>query len=263
MSRLIVAFSMSVFIVGLPPVRLLAQTTRPATEPLPAPIEQLRKEIVGLRPIEVRQAIKRQFGQPSSDAGSGIMIPQWKIGGGTLTFHPLRGPIFTTPAGDVHWLLQTRNPARLTVFCQYEMVTPSDPSDRRPRYWIGDVYLASDLTYRFVDGGTNLHDRGDQSRNFFIRHPRGHFEVQWTDGIKDDTPLESIGDREIAHMVFHAEPSSASFRCRLASSAADRSLSLLSAEGAVSFQLTRGWRNFWPVPPADDAELERLRSAPP
>lgn len=263
MARFILAFSIFGIVTTLLPARLQAQTSRPAAETLPTAIAQLQTDIRGLRPIQVREAIKKRFGQPSREIGSGIRIPQWDVAGGKLTFHPLRGPTFTTPSGEDHWLLRTTNPARETILSQYEMFRSPDPAGRRPQYWIGDIYLKNDLTYRYEDGGMNLHDRGDQSHNFFILHSIGQVEVEWSKGIKDDTPLESAGDGTIAQLVFHAAVGSASLRCRVVSRTSDRRLQMLPEGGNASFSLVGGWKNFWPVPPADDAEIETLMTMPP
>lgn len=241
----------------------LGQTTRPAVGALPAPIERLRMEIRGLRPIQVRAAIKARFGEPTGDAGSGLWIPQWDVAGGTLICHPLRGPTFTTRAGVVHWLLQTRNPARDTILTQYEMTTPPDPANHGTQFWIGDVYLDKDLNYRFVDGGSNLRDRGDQSQNLFINHPVGRVEIQWSAGMKDDTLLESAAEGTIAHLVFRSKAGAAALTCVLNSSRAQRSLELAPERRKWSFRLVGGWKNYWPIPPADDAEMEKLTSTPP
>jgi hypothetical protein len=241
----------------------LAQSSQPAAEPLPPQIARLRNEIRGLRPIRVRKLIKSRFGEPTRDLGSGIWIPQWDIAGGKLTFHPLRGPTFTTRSGAVHWLLKTKNPARQTIRCQYEMATRPDPANHGTRFWIGDVYVDKDLNYRFVDGRSNLRERGDQSRNFLMQNPTGRVEVEWAKGINDDTPLESAGDGVIAHLVFHAAKDRASFRCRLTSSAAERSLDLAPEQADQSYQFDGGWKVFWPTPPANDAETGKLLSTPP
>lgn len=240
-----------------------AQTSRPAAaEPLPAPIAHLRDAIRGMRPIQVRAAIKARFGDPTRDAGSGLWIPQWDVAGGTLTCHPLRGPTFTTRAGIAHWLLETNNPARDTILTQYEMSTRPDPKHGN-RFWIGDVYLDKDLNYRFVDGGQFLRERGDQSRNFFIAHPAGRVEIHWSAGIKDDTPLESAADGTIAHLVFRSATDASTLNCLVASSRAERSLDLQPERGEWSFRFDATWAQFWPVPAADDAEMGKLTSTPP
>src|SRR5262249_8881548 len=101
--------------------------------------------------------------------------------------------------------------------------------------------ITPDETYRFVDSGTNLRDRGDQSRNFFMNHPEGRLEIAWDQGVDAQSQLETFGQRQIARRRFTSTASKEVRECNLISSAESRRLCIV----APSFEMDAGWLHHW------------------
>jgi hypothetical protein len=213
--------------------------TSPASD-LPAPVEQFKAQIADMDAHQVLEAAVAQFGKASRNVGSGLSIPQWDIAGGVLTVHPLVGPTFRK-AGRTTWLIPTSNPAQENLLQDFEMTTLPDPKNHGTQFWIGTVRITREGTYRFVDGGSNHRDRGDQSSNFFMTHTEGRVEIVWDHGVHAQSHLESLGQRQIARLRFTSKDGDARLECGVSSSAESRRLSII----ASSFEMNAGWLHYW------------------
>jgi hypothetical protein len=213
-----------------------------AGAPLPAAIERFQGKVASMNAQAVPAQAIAEFGRPSRDIGSGLSIPQWDVAGGVLTVHPLTGPTFQTADGHRLWLMPTSNPAQDNLLQNFEMTTPPDPKNHGDRFWFGNVRITTDGEYRYTDSGTNLGDRGDQSNNFFIKHPEGRVQIDYAAGVAAHSRLEEVGERQIASLRFIPRDGGPPFECKVASSARSRSLSI----AASSFELTARWLNYWP-----------------
>jgi hypothetical protein len=208
---------------------------------LPAAIESFQSKVAPMDANAVLAEATTEFGQPSRDIGSGLSIPQWDIAGGVLTVHPLVGPTFRTANDRIVWLIPTSNPVSDNLLQDFEMTTLPDPANHGTRFWIGNVHITKDGTYRYVDSGSNLRERGSQSSNFFMKHPEGRVEIIYPTGVAAHSNLEDLGERQIATLRFVARDGIPPFECSVASSAQSRRLSIVGS----SFQMEAGWLNFW------------------
>jgi hypothetical protein len=148
------------------------QNSKPDISEAPKAIQELSAAIQGKNPIDVRAAIIDQIGAPQRDIGSGLIIEQWDISNGVLTFHPVTGPTFFDPkTKKSFWLLRTTNPVRVNLLQSYEMSTQPDLSNHGTCYWLGNVKVRSDMTYQFEDSGQHRDQRGAQTENFFHASP--------------------------------------------------------------------------------------------
>lgn len=209
---------------------------------LPPGVGKFQTSIAAMNANEVLAAATAEFGQPSRDIGSGLSIPQWDIADGVLTIHPLTGPTFRKADGRVVWLMPTTNPVRDNLLQGFKMTTRPDPQNHGTRFWIGNVQITTHGAYRYTDSGSNLRDRGDQSGNFFVKHPEGRVDIIYPVGVDTHSRLEVLGERRIASLRFIPSDGSSAFECSVASSAQARRLSIIGA----SFEMEAGWLNFWP-----------------
>jgi len=157
----------------------------------PAAIQKLAKAIQGKKGDEVASAITNQFGPAARDVGSGVTIQQWDVESGVLTYS--RGLVnFRDKGGKLVWLTTTVNKALPSLTADsFEMYTLPSP---QMKYWLGNVSLRPDSTYRFTDSGSGLEHRADQTQNFFMRHPDGRFAIHFAPGCTADTVLEHLPD---------------------------------------------------------------------
>jgi len=220
------------------------QIDRSPSIQLPGRIEQLRVQIQRMNFKQICAAITAQFGPETRDVGSGLYIPQWDVAGGKLTCHQFNGPTFKDRAGHITWLLQTRNPTQATILRDYEMTTLPDPKYRGLMFVIGELHIAPDMTYRFVDDDSSTSLIGDQSTNYFIACPTGRIEIEWVPGVGNNSLLETLGDGTIANLTFHPATGTSSWRCAVFSSSSSRRLELRATK--VNFELSTSWLKFWP-----------------
>jgi hypothetical protein len=194
---------------------------------------------------EARATIVEQFGTADRDIGSGVSIEQWDLDGGVLTLHLLSGPTFSLIGGDTVWLVETCNPLEENLLGSYEMTTKPDENNRGTRYWIGNLDLRKDGTYAFRDSQSNLDRRDEQNHNFFMNHPRGHYEIVYSPGLGPDTLLETLETRAtLAKVTCAADGSVADRQYFILSDPHMRRLSF-SAAGEIEFEMDKGWTNYW------------------
>jgi hypothetical protein len=220
-----------------------ANAGEPDTQ-LPASVSRFRDQVKDLGPKQVLAAAIAQFGKPTRDLGSGLSIPQWDVAGGTLTVHPGRGPTFQRTRGPVVWLIPTANRAGDQIAQGFEMYSPPDPANHGNQFWIGNVHVSPGMKYEYVDSGSNLQERGNQSRNFFILHPAGRAKIAWSKGVDAGTLLETAGDGEICRVTFTENGGEAAFEAAIVSSAQERQLTI----AGPTFVMSAGWLHFWPDP---------------
>jgi hypothetical protein len=222
------------------------QSSQPVSPPpdrqtdVPKAISDFQAQRRDLGPEQVLPAAVARYGKPTRDIGSGLYIPQWDVAGGKLTVHPGRGPTFELPGGQIVWLIQTVNLAGENILHSYEISTQPQ-STGGTSFWIGDVHIAADQSYRFVNSGDYFKNNGEQSGNFFLHHPAGHVAVTWSQGINASTLLESTGEREIAQLTFTDDTKAATYQCRVVSSAKSRMLTIQDA----TFTMWASWLHFW------------------
>ena len=204
-------------------------------------IDSLTQEVQGKGPEDVRALIVRRFGPPAREVGSGVQIEQWDVDGGVLTFHPGTGPTFQK-SGVLVRLMRTTNPAALCLFGGYEMDT--GPEGRLAMfYYLGDLSLSADH-YRFTDSGNNLDHRNKQKNNFFMLHPEGLVEVEYASGVSAETRLEDLPDGgPVAAVTFSTPDRRFSTTYRIVANRP--SMSLAFQGKGMTFQLRKGWVNYW------------------
>jgi hypothetical protein len=205
-------------------------------------IEALVPKLQGRGPAKVRALIIEKFGPPAREVGSGLRIEQWDVDGGVLTFHPLTGPTFDN-GGVCTRLIRTTNLVAQCLFGSYEMVTlPEGPHGMS--YWLGSVSLSSDSHYEYTDGRQNPENRAGQRDNFFMLNPAGSTKVRYASDVTPRTRLEDLPDRStVATVTFVARNRRAGKSYRIV---AYRCAMALAFEGeAMSFQMDRGWVNYW------------------
>lgn len=225
------------------PIILKAQATPPAE--LPKEIRELAAGIRGKGPDEVRAAMEKQFGPPQRNVGSGVRIGQWDVAGGTLTFHPLSGPVFTDPKGKTrHRLLRTRNPAGDNLLRGYEMTTRPDPAHHGTRFWLGNVKFGPGAAYQFTDSGANQSQRGGQENNFFLLHPAGTVEVRHEEKVTPETLLETLPEGAVVARLTFTANSGAKATFSIACSEQGRCLTF-EGDQALPFCMDTSWKNFW------------------
>lgn len=144
---------------------------------------------------EVEAAIVKHFGE-GQGVGSGALILEWHVGGGVLLFS--RGlASYESSGGRWLWLTETSNKALQTVIGpEFEMTTPPSP---KMKYWLGDLELKADSKYEFTDSREweSLHHREKQTNNFFLKHSKGRFAIQFAPGCSPDTVLERLADATV------------------------------------------------------------------
>lgn len=216
----------------------------PAARGLPAEIERLRSAIAGQSPAEVLGIVTDRFGEPTRDAGSGVRIPEWDLAGGTLTYHPHAG-VFWTAKGDTFPLVTTHNPAGETIFRGYEMVTGPHKKFDGTRFWLGNLTLSREGTYRFADSEANKGQREDQSENFFLSHPTGKCEVKYAAGLTAETLLETLPPgATVAHLTLTSDDGRATAVFVLKNDPENMAVDF-GGENAAMFRMHTSWANRW------------------
>jgi hypothetical protein len=246
-SRPIVKIAIFSVIVGLLP---FAGDGAPNAEPVNAPggIRELASRIQGKKPDEIRTAIIERFGKAQRNVGSGFRIEQWDVPGGVLTFHPATGPSFSDgKTGKILRLLVTKNPVGPNILAGFEMTTIADPKNHGNRFWIGNVRLGEDSSYRYEKQGefefANKHV--SQADNFFVLHPEGTVEVRYVAPITADTLLESVPEgATVAHMIFTAADRGKQAAFAIQSSEQNRRL-VFTSDKPLPFALETSWQSFW------------------
>jgi hypothetical protein len=210
---------------------------------VPQVIQDLAAEIQGKTRDQVRRIVGERFGPAARDLGSGVSIEQWDIESGVLTFHMLRGPTFRPANGREIWLMQTHNRALPNILGDFSMSTP--PNENGTQFWLGTVELRDDLTYLFEDGGTNQKVRDDQKQNFFLRHPKGKFEIRYATGYDGETLLETVPDGAVlGHLVFTPDEEGGTESYDVLSWSTGRVLTF-QGDRPISFRLSKSWQEFW------------------
>ena len=210
----------------------------PSINDAPKPIRELAAEIQGKSGAQIRAAIGRRFGPRHRDVGSGLLIEQWDVAGGVLTFHPMGGPVFLDQKSGRHFvLLQTAHAVHAILFGSYEMDTL--PDARGGRYWLGNVELGADMTYRFTDSGQHQDRRNEQANNFFMLHPVGTVEVRYVGPNGPDTILEKLADGAAVAQVMLRSADGKS-QATLLVAKRQRKLEF-SARSSLPFYLYKAW----------------------
>lgn len=208
-----------------------------ALEKLPASLQSLAKEIQGKTGDDVARTISSRFGT-GRDVGSGVRIQLWQIDGGVLTYS--MGLVTFRAHGETVWLTRTINKAMPTLMTgTFEMYTPPEP---QMKYWLGNVSFMPESLYKFVDSGQNLDHRAHQSANFLMKHPRGHFEVQFAPDCSPDTALEHLSDRTLlCTFTFLAEDGSAQKSYDIVAYPSKRRLAFSEKKRPSNFLMEKGW----------------------
>jgi hypothetical protein len=212
----------------------------------PEAIQALAVKIQGKAPAEVRGEIIRRFGSNPRHIGSGIRIEAWQLPEGVLVFNPLVGPTFTDAKTKRQcWLIRTTNLAGTNIWQSYEMFTLPDASNHGNQFWLGNLDLSSDETYRFSDSDQFPDQRSNQAENFFMRRPRGKVHVQYEMPTSPDTPLESLEEGVVvARVIFTSSEDNETATFSIASSEQDRRL-VFRADTPLSFSMAPGWQSYW------------------
>jgi hypothetical protein len=212
----------------------------------PEAIQALAVKIQGKAPAEVREEIIKRFGSNPRHIGSGIRIEAWQVPEGVLIFNPLVGPTFTDAKTKRQcWLIHTNNLAGTNIWQSYEMSTLPDASNHGNQFWLGNLDLRSDQTYRFSDSGQFPDQRSNQAENFFMRRPRGKVRVQYEMPASPDTPLESLEEGVVvARVIFTSSEDNETATFSIASSEQDRRL-VFRADTPLSFSMATGWQSYW------------------
>lgn len=151
---------------------------------------------------EVCAQIRATYGEPAREAGS---IERWSIDGGILTCDPVAGLFFVTPESETIRVVRKQNPLRESLLGSYSMATKRDASHQYESYWLGNMRLRANGTYGYEDSGQFLGQRADQTRNFFMRHTSGTYQLLYLDGLGPTTLVESIhGHKRVAKLTFRA-----------------------------------------------------------
>jgi len=222
----------------------VAQPTNAAN--LPQDIQALEATIQGMSPDEVRSEIFRRFGANQRNVGSGIRIEVWDLPEGRLRFHPLAGPTFEdAKTRRNHWLLRTKNPVASNLWRSYEMFTLADPALHGSQFWLGNLQLGSDSSYRFTDSGQFPEQRAALTANFFMLNPAGTVQVDYPHLVTADTLLESLAEGAcVARLTFTSADRKHAITYSVTSSANDRRLTFASGL-PMDFAVTAVWKNQW------------------
>ena len=124
-----------------------------AMKDAPEEIRALARELQGKEPDEMRETIIRRVGNRGRDVGFGLCIEQWDLAGGTLTLHPITGPVFERD-GMSYRLMQTRDPAGKCLLGSYEIATLPRPGTHGSCFWFGNMTLSPDGRYHYRDQWT-------------------------------------------------------------------------------------------------------------
>ena len=214
----------------------------------------------GKTPDEVLAVIKRHFGRPDRDVGSGLSIPQWDLADGLLTYNPACGPTLLRKGGSSVWLIKTHNALRENLLGSYELTTAPDAHSHRT--WLGNVFLNPDGTYAFKGGGTDPNQVAG-GENFFTDHPAGTFKAEYKAGLTETTLLETLTSQTAVAWLDFTAPNPGYDPNRAATSStldagyvykdvgfvylitADPDGRRMSVSAPGEFELTKGWEHYW------------------
>ena len=204
----------------------------------PASIQNLVKEIQGKTGPEVRAAIVKRFGPAARNLGSGVSIEQWDVESGVLTYS--LGLASFQRNGTRVWVTQTANVALPTLTSNtFEMYTNPEP---QMKYWIGNVSLKGDGSFKFVDSGQSLEHRAKQSQNFFMKHPAGRFAIQFSAGCTAETILERVPEASVlCNLTFSPGDGSPQASYDIMAYPSERRLAFMTKKQPLAFLLEKGW----------------------
>jgi hypothetical protein len=212
---------------------------------LPPQIQEVKVLLQGKPRDAIRQVMIEHFGPVQRYGGRGIRIDLWDIAGGELALNPAVGPTFTPKGQDRIWLLTTHNPVRTNLLGSYEMVSlPADPSGSG-RCWLGNLQIEPDLSYSYKDSGQFPEKSAQQTNNFFYLHLGGAVEIQYADGVTDDTLLEALPTGSIvAWLHFRSGDGNASQTYTITTQVPARRL-VFGASTPLSFEMDKWWESCW------------------
>jgi hypothetical protein len=221
-----------------------ARAQAPKISDAPKPVQELATAIQGKDSSAMRKEIVRIFGKPARDGGSGFHIEQWDVAGGVLTLHQATGPTFRDAKdGKIFRLLPTNNPVGKNLLTSYEMYSRPNAA-QKGRAWIGNLTLGPGMVYRFKESALAQDARDARAGNFFFRHPCGHLEVRYAEGINAETPLEALAEGSvIARLIFRSGPIAGRAEFVIKSSEQGRRLSF-GADKPLPFEMEATWRDF-------------------
>jgi hypothetical protein len=151
----------------------------------------------GQKQDEIEKAIVERFGLAARHLGSGVDIQEWDVESGTRMYGFGGLVSFQPKAGRWIWVTETVSKALPTIAATDYGFQMTTRPERRTKYWLGNVTLRPDTTYEFLDSNDNLYHRANQAQNFFIKHPRGRFEIQFAPGCTADTVLDRLPDKTL------------------------------------------------------------------
>ena len=205
-------------------------------------IDKFAATLQGKSPEQIRDLIEKKYGSPDRNIGSGLVIDQWDIAGGTLTFHPLAGPSFDNGKKVVR-LMETTNLLKDCLFGSYEMYTLPDPNIHGNQFWIGNVSM-TDSKYEFTDSNSNLDHRSGQKSNYFINHPSGTVRVNYSQNINSDTKLEDLADNHlVATIEFSSTDGVSHSKFDILVNSTD--MRLVFESNKIPFEMNKGWSSYW------------------
>jgi hypothetical protein len=205
---------------------------------LPVAIQKLAKDIQGKKGDELASIIAKDFGPAARDVGSGVSIQQWDVESGVLTLS--RGLVsFRASGRKPVWLTATVSKALPSLLAEtFEMYTLPSP---QMKYWLGNLSLRTDSRYEFVDSGSNLDHRGDQTQNLFIKHPDGRFAIHFAPGCTADTVLEHLPDgTTLGSLTFSPANDGPDVNYEVVVYASEKRL-VFSSKDALSFSMGKQW----------------------
>ena len=113
-------------------------------------------------------------------------------------------------------------------------------------YGLGTVCLFENGRYLSTDRFGNSMHTPDREQNYFICHPRGSADIRYATGITAQTRLESLPESAlIATVVCSTADGEANQTYSIILDLAARRLHFHS-EAPMTFQLWKGWVNYWP-----------------
>jgi hypothetical protein len=202
---------------------------------LPQPVQSLREQIQGKTADQNRKIISTALGTPSRDLGSGVHILCWDFPNGSLIGDV--APKFVFKSGQVIWLIKTHNPLRENLLGSYEMSSTSNSN------WLGDIALRPEGKYEFTKA--DVHQDGwfdGQASNYFLRHPRGIFKIDFPSGLNSEDLLESVTDGTVVAKLSFTSEDGANEVFSIATDTESRLLSFSSSE-PVKFRMMKPWQN--------------------
>lgn len=208
----------------------------------PNDIAKFAATLQGKSPEQIRGLIEAKYGAPDRDIGSGLVIEQWDIAGGTLTFHPLAGPSFDN-GKTVLRLMKTTNLLKDCLFGSYEMYTLPDPNIHGNQFWIGNVSL-TDSKYEFTDSNSNLDHRDGQKSNFFINNPAGTVQIDYLQNNTPKTKLEDLADNHLVVTIEFSSTDGTSHK-KFDISVDSTPMQLDFESDNIPFEMNRCWPNCW------------------